>query len=70
MTFGLLPIVGVSIPSPPFPLTTTNNRSRNSVVGIVTSLRPGRSGVKIPGRKMRLFSSPKHGDRLWGPPSL
>jgi hypothetical protein len=49
---------------------TTNNRSRNSVVSIVIRLRPGRSGVQIPGSWKKYFSSPAHRDRPWSPPTL
>jgi hypothetical protein len=44
------------------------NRSRDSSVGIVSTLQAGRS---FPGRVSRfLLSTPKRTDRLWGPPWL
>jgi len=39
--------------------------SRDSVVGIATTLRSGRSGVRL-FRGKRFNSSPKRPDRLWG----
>jgi hypothetical protein len=46
-------------------------RRRNSAVGIATGYRPdGRGvGVRVPVR-VRFFSSPRHPDRFWGPPSI
>ena len=44
--------------------------SRGSSVGIVTRLRAGRSGVRIPVGARLFFSSPERPDLLWGPSSL
>jgi len=35
-------------------------------VGIVTRIRPGRSGVRISAEARDCFSSIKRSDRLWG----
>jgi hypothetical protein len=46
-------------------------RSRDSVVGIATShgLDNQGVGVQVP-VEARIFTSPQHPDRLWGPPNL
>jgi hypothetical protein len=51
--------------------TTLHIRSRNSSVGTATGfgLNDRRVGVRVPVGS-RIFSSPHHRDRLWGPPSL
>jgi hypothetical protein len=43
--------------------------SQSSVVGIVTRLQAGRSGVRIP-VGTRSFSSPERQNQIWRPPSL
>jgi hypothetical protein len=50
---------------------TLNTRgSRNSVLGIAAGygLDDRGVGVRVPVRS-RIFSSPRHPDRLWGPPT-
>jgi hypothetical protein len=45
--------------------------NRDSIVGITTGygLEDRGTGVRVPVGS-RIFSSPRHPDRLWGPPSL
>jgi len=45
-------------------------RSRCSVICIVTRLRAGHSGVRIPAGVRWFISSPKPPDRAWDPPSF
>lgn len=45
-------------------MCATCNRGQGSVVGIVTALRDGQPGVKIP-----VDATPNHADWFWGPPS-
>jgi hypothetical protein len=47
--------------------TLTNRYSHDSYVSIVTRLRAGRSGVRMP---KRFFSPLNRPERLWGPSSL
>jgi hypothetical protein len=58
----------------PFKLQLTDHvskRCRDSVVGIATSygLDERGVGVRVP-VGLRMFSSPRRPDRLWGPPNL
>jgi hypothetical protein len=45
-------------------------RSQHNVVGIVTTLRAGWAGVRIPTRARDLLVSKNHPDRRWGPASV
>lgn len=46
----------------------SNERIRHGVVGIVSRLGAGRSGVSNPGEGTRFFCSTYRPDRVWGPP--
>jgi hypothetical protein len=54
-----------------FVLEPSLQRSRDSVVGIATGYGPDDRGfgVRVP-VGLRIFSSPRRPDRLWGPPKL
>ena len=51
-------------------ISTNANRSLESAVDTVTGIRAGwpRNRGSISDRDKRFYSSPKHPDRLWGPP--
>ena len=49
---------------PFLPSVFTCVQSRDSVMGISTSVRDGRSGVRGPGGGKKFFASPKLADRL------
>jgi len=54
----------------PYSVHTSNNRSSNIVVGIVTGQRPERSVVQISGSKKIYFSSLTHRDWPWSTSAL
>jgi hypothetical protein len=43
-------------------------RIQDSIIGAVTELWSGRSGVRIPTQARQIFSSLKRPDRFWGHP--
>jgi hypothetical protein len=51
-------------------MKVTLHKNTNSVVGIASRLRNGRSGVRIPAGEKSFLSTPKRPNPLWGPTSL